>query len=132
MLTISLCCLVLRGAVLCCGLQGIPDAPSSAIDEAYAAAAELAEQLTKDGTPAYVKVTVRHCSQTHWFPCRASSCVCNTHEAGCRQVVVGSLNFYSIVTPIVPLSFSLPPAHKHLALLRCGALGSAASAAAVR
>jgi hypothetical protein len=46
-------------AVLCCGLQGIPDAPTIAVEEALAAASTLAEQLTDDGTPAYIKVTKR-------------------------------------------------------------------------
>ncbi|KAF6263518.1 hypothetical protein COO60DRAFT_413583 [Scenedesmus sp. NREL 46B-D3] len=35
--------------------MGIPDAPMAAIEEAHAAAAALAEQLTVDGTPAYIK-----------------------------------------------------------------------------
>lgn len=48
-------------ALLCWDMQGIPDAPSAAIEEAFAAASELAQQLTDDGTPAYIKVTLQQC-----------------------------------------------------------------------
>jgi hypothetical protein len=67
-------------------LQGIPDAPAAAVEDALAAAAALAKQLTEDGTPAYIKVTpytAHHASCVNLQHCQHT---CSSMKSACSSV----------------------------------------------